>query len=64
MRPPPPHPAATWRQAEHNDLLYVDVPESYATVWPKIVACWRWSVATHEFRYWVHAGASSSTIST
>ena len=64
MPPPPSHLATTWRQAEHNDLLYVDVPESYATVWPKIVACWRWSVATHEFRYWVHAGAPSITIST
>ncbi|KAL1512373.1 hypothetical protein AB1Y20_005631 [Prymnesium parvum] len=42
-------------QAEHGDLLQVAVPESYETLFPKVVAAWRWAVATVDFRYWVHA---------
>ena len=42
-------------QAEHGDLLQVRVPESYETLFPKIVASWRWAVATHDFGFWMHA---------
>ena len=37
-------------QAEHGDLLQVDVPESYETLFPKVVAAWRWAAATHDFQ--------------
>lgn len=33
-------------QAEYGDLLQVAVPESYETLFPKILASWRWAVAT------------------
>ena len=32
-------------QAEHGDLLQVAVPESYETLFPKLVASWRWGNA-------------------
>ncbi len=45
---------------EHGDLLQLDgIPESYETLWPKLVGGWRWSVATHDFRYWMHADDDS-----
>ena len=46
-------------QAEHCDLLQVSVPESYETLFPKIVASWRWAVATHDFGFWMHADDDS-----
>lgn len=46
-------------QAEHGDLLQVAVPESYETLFPKIVASWRWAVATHDFGHWMHADDDS-----
>ena len=42
-------------QAEHGDLLQVPAPESYETLFPKVVAAWRWAVASYDFSYWVHA---------
>lgn len=35
-------------QEEHGDLLQVSVPESYETLFPKIVASWRWAVSTRK----------------
>ena len=46
-------------QAEFGDLLQVGVPESYETLFPKVVAAWRWAVATHEFGFWMHADDDS-----
>jgi len=46
-------------QAEHGDLLQLPTPESYETLWPKWVASWRWSVATHNFGFWMHADDDS-----
>lgn len=46
-------------QAEHGDLLQVAVPESYETLFPKIVAAWRWAVAHYDFKYWMHADDDS-----
>ena len=45
--------------AQHGDLLQVAVPESYETLWPKIVAAWRWALATHDFTWWMHADDDS-----
>lgn len=42
-------------QAEYGDLLQVGVTESYETLFPKVVAAWRWAVATHDFGFWMHA---------
>ena len=42
-------------QAEQGDLLQVAVPESYETLFPKVVAAWRWAVSTHDFQFWMHA---------
>ena len=42
-------------QAEHGDLLQVGVTESYETLFPKVVAAWRWAVSTHDFGFWMHA---------
>ena len=46
-------------QAEYGDLLQVTVPESYETLFPKVIAAWRWAVATHEFGFWMHADDDS-----
>ena len=46
-------------QAEHSDLLQVSAPESYETLFPKIVASWRWACAAHEFAFWMHADDDS-----
>ena len=46
-------------QAEYGDLLQVTVPESYETLFPKVIASWRWAVATHEFGFWMHADDDS-----
>lgn len=46
-------------QEEHGDLLQVAVPESYESLWPKLVACWRWAHATYDFRFWMHADDDS-----
>lgn len=46
-------------QAEHGDLLQVNVPESYETLFPKVVAAWRWASSTHEFSFWMHADDDS-----
>ena len=35
------------------------MPESYETLYPKVVASWRWSVATHDFGFWMHADDDS-----
>ena len=45
--------------AEHGDLLFVGVPESYETIFAKVVAAWRWAVATHEFTFFMHADDDS-----
>ena len=46
-------------QEEHGDLLQVAVPESYESLWPKLVACWRWAHATYDFRFWMHVDDDS-----
>ena len=46
-------------QAEFGDLLQVGVPESYETLFPKVVAAWRWAIATHDFGFWMHADDDS-----
>lgn len=46
-------------QAEFGDLLRVCVPESYETIFAKVVAAWRWAVATHDFAFWMHADDDS-----
>jgi len=46
-------------QQAHGDLLQVSVPESYETLWPKVVASWRWAVATYDFKFWMHADDDS-----
>ena len=46
-------------QAEHGDLLQVAVPESYETLFPKLVASWRWAICTHKFQYFMHADDDS-----
>lgn len=46
-------------QAEYGDLLQVGVPESYETLFPKVVAAWRWAVSTHDFAFWMHADDDS-----
>jgi len=52
-------PALAAEQAEHGDLLTVDVPESYDTLFPKMVASWRWAISTHDFTFWMHADDDS-----
>jgi galactosylxylosylprotein 3-beta-galactosyltransferase len=51
--------ALSAEQEEHGDLLQVAVPESYESLWPKLVACWRWAHATYDFRFWMHADDDS-----
>lgn len=46
-------------QREHGDLLQVPVVESYETLWPKLVAAWRWSVDHLRFQFWMHADDDS-----
>ena len=46
-------------QEEHGDLLQVAVPESYESLWPKVVACWRWAHATYDFGFWMHVDDDS-----
>jgi galactosylxylosylprotein 3-beta-galactosyltransferase len=45
--------------AEHGDLLFVGVPESYETIFAKVVAAWRWAVAAYEFTFFMHADDDS-----
>ena len=58
---PKPEQVATLdaEQAEHGDLLQVTVPESYETLFPKVVAAWRWATSTHDFAFWMHADDDS-----
>ena len=45
--------------AEHGDLLFVGIPESYETIFAKVVAAWRWAVATYDFTFFMHADDDS-----
>jgi hypothetical protein len=46
-------------QREHGDLVQLKVFESYETIWPKLVAAWRWSIRDVSFRFWMHADDDS-----
>jgi len=46
-------------QLAHGDLVQLGVFESYETIWPKLVAAWRWSVRHVAFRFWMHADDDS-----
>ena len=45
--------------AEHGDLLLVGVPESYETIFAKVVAAWRWAIASYDFTFFMHADDDS-----